>query len=60
VHVLGPPDLTQSEKIRKQRSRDPDQFWHLVSGGAALNTKRPARLGQGSHAARRSLNASTG
>lgn len=37
VHVLGPPDLTQSEKIRKQRSRDPDQFWHLVSGGAALN-----------------------
>jgi beta-lactamase superfamily II metal-dependent hydrolase len=39
VHVLGPPDLTQSEKIRKQKSRDPDQFWHLVSGGAALNTK---------------------
>lgn len=39
VHVLGPPDLTQSEKIRKQRSRDPDQFWHLVSGGAALNGK---------------------
>lgn len=37
VHVLGPPDLTQSEKIRKQKSRDPDQFWHLVSGGAALN-----------------------
>jgi beta-lactamase superfamily II metal-dependent hydrolase len=36
VHVLGPPDLTQSEKIRKQRSRDPDQFWHLVAGGAAL------------------------
>jgi hypothetical protein len=39
IHVLGPPDLTQSEKIRKQRSRDPDQFWHLVSGGAALNGK---------------------
>jgi hypothetical protein len=39
VHVLGPPDLTQSEKIRKQRSRDPDQFWRLVSGGAALNGK---------------------
>jgi hypothetical protein len=37
VHVLGPPDLTQSEKIRKQPSRDPDQPWHLVSGGAALN-----------------------
>ena len=39
VHVLGPPDLTQSEKIRKQKSRDPDQFWHLVSGGAASNGK---------------------
>jgi hypothetical protein len=39
VHVLGPPDLTQSEKIRKQRSRDPDQFWHLIAGGAALNRR---------------------
>jgi hypothetical protein len=37
VHVLGPPDLTQSETIRKQRSKDPDQFWHLVSGGAAVH-----------------------
>lgn len=34
VHVLGPPDLTQTEKIRKQRSRDPDQFWHLISGAS--------------------------
>jgi hypothetical protein len=39
VRVLGPPNLKQSEKIRKQRSRDPDQFWQLVSGGAALNGK---------------------
>jgi hypothetical protein len=38
-HVLGPPDLTQSEKIRKMRSRDPDQFWQLLAGGAALNGK---------------------
>ena len=37
VHVLGPPDLTQSEKIRKQTSRDPDQFWRLLSGTAAMN-----------------------
>jgi len=37
VHVLGPPDLKQSETIRKMRSRDPDQFWHLVSGGAGKN-----------------------
>ena len=34
VHVLGPPNLRQSEKIRKMRSRDPDQFWQLVAGGA--------------------------
>jgi hypothetical protein len=34
IHVLGPPNLQQSEKIRKMRSRDPDQFWQLVSGAA--------------------------
>jgi hypothetical protein len=39
VHVLGPPDLKQSEKIRKMKSRDPEQFWHLLSGGASLNGK---------------------
>jgi Metallo-beta-lactamase superfamily len=32
VHVLGPPDLTQTDSIRKQRSKDADQFWHFVSG----------------------------
>ena len=36
VHVLGPPNLAQTEKIRKQRSRDPDQFWHLLAGPPAL------------------------
>ena len=36
VHVLGPPSLEQTEKIRKQRSRDPDQFWHLLAGPRAL------------------------
>jgi beta-lactamase superfamily II metal-dependent hydrolase len=36
VHVLGPPTLEQTEKIRKMRSRDPDQFWHLVSGTPRL------------------------
>lgn len=29
VHVLGPPTLAQTDTIRKQRSRDPDEFWHL-------------------------------
>jgi hypothetical protein len=32
VNVLGPPDLTQTKAIRKQRSKDNDQFWHFVSG----------------------------
>jgi beta-lactamase superfamily II metal-dependent hydrolase len=36
VRVLGPPDLTQSEKIKKMRSTDPDQFWQLVGGPKAL------------------------
>lgn len=29
THVLGPPTLRQSQAIRKQRSKDPDEFWHL-------------------------------
>jgi hypothetical protein len=29
VHVLGPPTLRQSAAARKQRARDPDEFWHL-------------------------------
>jgi hypothetical protein len=32
VTVLGPPDLRQTEKIRTMRSKDPDQFWHLLAG----------------------------
>jgi hypothetical protein len=32
IRVLGPPDLTQTEKIRKMRKTDPDQFWHLFGG----------------------------
>jgi len=31
--VLGPPTLAQTETIRKQRSRDPDEFWHLSLQG---------------------------
>jgi hypothetical protein len=29
THVLGPPTLNQTDTIRKQRKRDPDEFWHL-------------------------------
>ena len=27
--VLGPPNLKQSQEIRKQRSNDPDEFWNI-------------------------------
>ena len=48
VHVLGPPDLNQTEKIRTMRATDPDQFWHLLAGprspaGAAPLAKGLAR-----------------
>ena len=36
VHVLGPPNLEQTEKIRKMRSTDPDEFWQLLGGARAL------------------------
>jgi hypothetical protein len=51
VHVLGPPDLTQTEGIRKQRSKDRDQFWHFVGGAV------PSRAADGRSAAERGRNA---
>ncbi len=32
VTVLGPPTLRDTSGIHKQRSRDPDEFWHLLAG----------------------------
>lgn len=29
--VLGPPNIEQSQEIRKQRRTDPDEFWHFHS-----------------------------
>ena len=43
VHVLGPPNLGQTEKIRKMRSSDPDQFWQLL-GGKGLHGPRVAAV----------------
>jgi hypothetical protein len=45
VRVLGPPSLEQSEKIRKQRSRDADQFWHLLAGTRGLSKRAPLARG---------------
>lgn len=36
VHILGPPDLTQSDDIRSQRAKDQDEFWHLMRGVVPL------------------------
>lgn len=47
VHVLGPPDLKQTEKIRKMRSKDPDQFWQLL-GGKRFNHSGIASIEPGS------------
>ncbi len=53
VHVLGPPDLTQSEEIRKMRSSDPDQFWQLVGGPKALRSMQVVEIGESAKGARR-------
>jgi hypothetical protein len=45
VRVLGPPDLTQTSKIKKQRSKDPDQFWHLLAGPRTLHAQPPLASG---------------
>jgi beta-lactamase superfamily II metal-dependent hydrolase len=42
VRVLGPPTLAQSEKIRRMRSSDPDQFWQLLGGERSMRGMRVA------------------
>ena len=54
IHVLGPPDLTQTETILKQRSTDKTEFWQFMqfwsmlaasSGGdSAAATAKPEPL----------------
>jgi hypothetical protein len=49
IHVLGPPNLAQTEKIKKMRARDPDQFWHLLagfSGNSSLQSVRGGKRGK--------------
>jgi hypothetical protein len=36
IYVLGPPTVKQTDKIKKQRQRDPDEFWHFQVGAAHL------------------------
>lgn len=34
IRVLGPPSFRQSQEVRKQRGRDPSEFWHLCLSAA--------------------------
>lgn len=35
IHVLGPPDVTQSDAIKTMRSKDAEEYWHLRSAMAS-------------------------
>lgn len=41
IDVLGPPTVKQHETVKRQRDKDPDQFWHLQA--------RSMRLADDSH-----------
>lgn len=55
VQVLGPPNLAQTEKIRKMRSSDPDEFWQLIGGARGLRGMRIASIQHGSRKAGKSV-----
>jgi hypothetical protein len=40
TRVLGPPTLDQDARIEKQRSRDPQEFWHLQASRQSFWAKR--------------------
>ncbi|MEM7165337.1 MAG: hypothetical protein AAF581_07735 [Planctomycetota bacterium] len=48
TRVLGPPTLKQTDTIRRQRSRDEDEFWHLralgLDASAANLAKKSPRV----------------
>jgi hypothetical protein len=44
VHVLGPPNLEQTEKIRKMRSTDPE-FWQLLGSAKGVQGMNVAEAG---------------
>lgn len=52
AQILGPPTLDQDARIAKQRSRDPNEFWHLQGARQAFWAKRGslAQLGEGTPA----------
>jgi len=49
VHVLGPPDLTQTDSIRRQRSKDRDEFWHFVRGAVSAHATAQVSAASNEH-----------
>lgn len=45
--VLGPPTVEQSEAITKMRSKDPDEFWHLLGLASLAISSGNGRLFEG-------------
>lgn len=46
THVIGPPNLEQSQKVRSQTSKDEEEFWHLRVKQAADYWQFQALAGQ--------------
>jgi hypothetical protein len=44
VRVLGPPDLKQSQAVRKQRSKDEAEFWHFQAVAEQFATRVNAKV----------------
>jgi beta-lactamase superfamily II metal-dependent hydrolase len=51
ITVLGPPTLKQSDSIRKERAKDPDEFWQFRSFWSSQSLAIGARLTRGYRAA---------
>lgn len=55
IDVLGPPTVKQTDTIKKQRSKDPNEFWHFAAKMARaveLNNDKPKALFSKSHVKR--------
>jgi metallo-beta-lactamase superfamily protein len=56
IDVLGPPTVKQTDTIKNQRSKDPNEFWHLaarMARTAESNGGKPAALFGKKHVRRR-------
>ena len=44
ITVLGPPSLKQTETVRKQRSKDKDEFWHFTAFAEQMVVKQKSKI----------------